>query len=611
MSLDPGCMKHGILLHEIGHVIGFWHEQNRPDRDEYIKVIPNFHHTVRLNFEKFNESMVSDYGVPYDYNSIMHYGKTFFSIDGRSTTLMPLDEEVDIGQRERLSDLDILQANRLYMCNETCSFTYNASVSPGTISSMNYPEGYPPKTDCIKVIYAKPGHVIRLVFEHIDIEHHSECNYDFLEVRDGDLPSAPVLGEKFCGYLQQRNFTSSGPALWVKLHTDSSVSRSGFFAHFHAFDKDKTEIEKIDPCDLKVCEHECSLTKSGVAICTCPLGYELNEDGQTCGGITAIGPLSFCQTGLTVNPLSLFRSDRNECIMNNGGCSHICRNNQGGYSCSCPRGFSLGLNRMTCQDIYECSEGSDRCSLTPSLPLHNPSLTPSLPNQIFTSVRRVVTGVPRSQQRNFTSSGPALWVKLHTDSSVSRSGFFAHFHAFDKDKTEIEKIDPCDLKVCEHECSLTKSGVAICTCPLGYELNEDGQTCGGPLSFCQTGLTVNPLSLFRSDRNECIMNNGGCSHLCRNNQGGYSCSCPRGFSLGLNRMTCQDIYECSEGSDRCSLTPSLPLHNPSLTPSLPNQIFTSVRRVVTGVPRSVSTHRAATNVDADQATSSLGIREPA
>ena len=140
-------------------------------------------HTVRLNFEKFNESMVSDYGVPYDYKSIMHYGKTFFSIDGRSTTLMPLDEEVAIGQREGLSDLDILQAKRLYMCNETCSFNYNASVSPGTISSMNYPEGYPPKTDCIKVIYAKPGHVIRLVFEHIDIEHHSECNYDFLEVR--------------------------------------------------------------------------------------------------------------------------------------------------------------------------------------------------------------------------------------------------------------------------------------------------------------------------------------------------------------------------------------------------------------------------------------------
>ena len=43
MALDPGCMQHGILLHEFGHVIGFWHEQNRPDRDEYIEVIKNYH----------------------------------------------------------------------------------------------------------------------------------------------------------------------------------------------------------------------------------------------------------------------------------------------------------------------------------------------------------------------------------------------------------------------------------------------------------------------------------------------------------------------------------------------------------------------------------------
>ena len=43
MALDHGCLIHGILLHELGHVIGFWHEQNRPDRDDYIQVLPNYH----------------------------------------------------------------------------------------------------------------------------------------------------------------------------------------------------------------------------------------------------------------------------------------------------------------------------------------------------------------------------------------------------------------------------------------------------------------------------------------------------------------------------------------------------------------------------------------
>lgn len=48
MALDHGCLIHGILLHELGHVIGFWHEQNRPDRDDYIKVLPNYHVSYKL-----------------------------------------------------------------------------------------------------------------------------------------------------------------------------------------------------------------------------------------------------------------------------------------------------------------------------------------------------------------------------------------------------------------------------------------------------------------------------------------------------------------------------------------------------------------------------------
>ncbi|EDO49971.1 predicted protein [Nematostella vectensis] len=38
-SLGEGCNDYGIITHELGHLIGLYHEQNRPDRNTYIDVL--------------------------------------------------------------------------------------------------------------------------------------------------------------------------------------------------------------------------------------------------------------------------------------------------------------------------------------------------------------------------------------------------------------------------------------------------------------------------------------------------------------------------------------------------------------------------------------------
>lgn len=62
-------------MHEMMHALGVNHEQNRPDRDEYVYInFDNIRQSSRHNFNKKPADSVSLYGTEYSYDSIMHYG---------------------------------------------------------------------------------------------------------------------------------------------------------------------------------------------------------------------------------------------------------------------------------------------------------------------------------------------------------------------------------------------------------------------------------------------------------------------------------------------------------------------------------------------------------
>ena len=120
VSLGRGCLWPPTILHEIGHVVGFWHEQSRPDRDDYVEILyDNIWPYYESNFYKQDESDVDSLGIGYDYNSIMHYRANAFSLSYSLRTIQAKDPDILLGNAYALSQLDILQANRLYSCGRS------------------------------------------------------------------------------------------------------------------------------------------------------------------------------------------------------------------------------------------------------------------------------------------------------------------------------------------------------------------------------------------------------------------------------------------------------------------------------------------------------------
>jgi astacin len=105
----------GTILHELGHTIGLWHEHQRADRDEYVKIyLENIYDDVKGQFMQVQDMRITSMGLPYDYSSIMHYNRFAFSKNNLPTIEPTKDPSAIIGQRQYPSELDFLGIKKLY-----------------------------------------------------------------------------------------------------------------------------------------------------------------------------------------------------------------------------------------------------------------------------------------------------------------------------------------------------------------------------------------------------------------------------------------------------------------------------------------------------------------
>ncbi|XP_072155182.1 protein tolkin-like isoform X2 [Bemisia tabaci] len=150
--LPSSCWNEGILLHEFGHVLGFWDEHNRYDRDKYIRVLfDNIKPAAHPFFDKAPKNLINILGEHMDFDSIMMYTMYAFAKDRKSPSFEPVETGkviMDIWKKNKLSAGDIRRITKMYRCkgknqkprfplNVICSFDDNPCGFKGAGTDEN------------------------------------------------------------------------------------------------------------------------------------------------------------------------------------------------------------------------------------------------------------------------------------------------------------------------------------------------------------------------------------------------------------------------------------------------------------------------------------------
>uniref|UniRef100_A0A087XPJ8 Metalloendopeptidase n=1 Tax=Poecilia formosa TaxID=48698 RepID=A0A087XPJ8_POEFO len=552
ISIGKNCDKFGIVVHELGHVIGFWHEHTRPDRDDHVTIIrDNIQPGQEYNFLKMEPGEVNSLGEAYDFDSIMHYARNTFSRGMFLDTILPSRDENGvrpaIGQRTRLSKGDIAQARKLYRCPACGETLHDDRLMLSSFTALS-------------LMLTSTVTKIVLNFTTMDLYKSSLCWYDYIEVRDGYWRKAPLLG-RFCGDKIPDVLISADSRMWIEFRSSSNWVGKGFAAVYEAIcggeiTKDSGQIQSPNyPDDYRPskecvwritvsegynvglsfqafeierhdsCAYDYLEVRDG-PLETSPLigrfcGYDKPEDVRSTSHTLW---MKFVSDG-TVNKAGFaanFFKEEDECAKpDNGGCEQRCVNTLGSFKCACDPGYELAPDKKSCEGNNENIQ------------------TASINSCIITSGKTFF--------QDYICMFKVLKVTTYLV-CFCRLFFYGRLNVicevgFIKIRSRVQRFPNISVKYLEKnmykKCSFTGRLTLV--------------------RFDSSHTSTKPhVSNFIVDKDECSKDNGGCQHECINTVGSYVCQCRHGFVLHENKHDCKEA-ECEHK-----------IHSPSGTLSSPN-----------------------------------------
>ena len=102
-------------------------------------------------FSKLSETEVDEFGLPYDFCSVMHYADWAFSKDKKIPTIETLDPSKQdiIGKAKGVSEGDIMLLRRMYKCGPQSTTTDTPLSSQAT--GLKGKESY--KSDIVDTLW--------------------------------------------------------------------------------------------------------------------------------------------------------------------------------------------------------------------------------------------------------------------------------------------------------------------------------------------------------------------------------------------------------------------------------------------------------------------------